>query len=1180
MFSSRSLPFVALAFLQEAVVILAISTSEGLFLKRVGSELLPGAYILSAVVSVLTSLAYTYIRGRFDNRKLALATASGFLAVALGLQGAIASTWKPAFYVYFVAVSVYVMLSRIQLWLSINRRFTTREAKRVFPVLTGAGLAGAIAGGGSIVLLPQSWGSGEYQQVMAAVIVVYLVIFFAATRGDPRSQESQAKQRSASVLEELKQTADSRYIRNIALLILSLMMVRTLVDYQFNRAADARFVEESALIGFLALFRSLINMGAFLSQMLLTQRLILALGVGMGLLVTPAAALAYSTLMLVNFSFYTAVISKVVGRFLFRTLHGTLYQVLFNAIEDFRRDSAMLLCEGFAYSGGTILASVMLWSVVSMGSTAINLLLVLSALVFLFASMRLRSEYLAVLVSSFKSGKTPTPQLMGRLPGSAAMEVRKGSLAALARLKTQEIHPYLLEALGDPSPAIRIEAIRGLTSQGNALVLPALIGRLDQEPDDRVRSQLIQAFGRFRGDLAMDGLFRFLHDRVPRIRADLVEILGTLEGHRYARIILPSLKDSDIRVRANAILAIWRTGDDPMVRSALEVLRVMMTSDNHVERSAAAYVLGQIGSRLAGKLLGTMIEKEQHPRVLRNIVRSLGRTGGDDLVDAILVTYSLAEAPDRPIWINTLKRVGRQSADSFIRAALTGEQYVQILAIEMLGYVPEDQALDTLFDLLKNRNPDIRISALRSLTRFRNPMIEEHIGGLVVHETDERVRATALRRLSGKQSRRLFPELMRGLSSGTDRERANTVEALTALSSRLDQDKKDQILARAQELVTEAPGRLAANAAYCLWKHGHPGGSAAIRKLLQDHRVVSALHVVGQTGDSQFIDDVAPLLKAEDEEVRSRAAAVLERIGAQWNDIADQLTGVDDQCLSDLLKAYADGGEASRVYLRRALKKGTSKLAKGLEDPQIAVRLQVLDLMRIVGEPIGVPRAFALLEDPSASVRLQAAGVFARTDWKEIPPELNRFWRVEVGRIYRYVWSTALLHRVASVQMPSLMELAEALQVRARSAAAALVATLDVLDRDKNFGPISVNMDSDDPRVRAHAMEAFENLAPTEISRSILPILEHSGRNWKRLVKEYYASRERPSGVDTLFGLVRDEDEAVRTAAGEALLDLGERYILEMLEREPAVSILDRAASLAGSIQQDRLRSRREEEEA
>ncbi len=35
-FSARTLPFLLLVFLQEAVVILAMSTAEGLFLKRVG----------------------------------------------------------------------------------------------------------------------------------------------------------------------------------------------------------------------------------------------------------------------------------------------------------------------------------------------------------------------------------------------------------------------------------------------------------------------------------------------------------------------------------------------------------------------------------------------------------------------------------------------------------------------------------------------------------------------------------------------------------------------------------------------------------------------------------------------------------------------------------------------------------------------------------------------------------------------------------------------------------------------------------------------------------------------------------------------------------------------------------------------------------------------------------------
>ena len=114
--ASRVLPFALLSFLQEAVVILATSAAEGLFLKRVGSQLLPGAYLLSAVVSASFSLFYGGIRSRFDSRTLTLGTTLAFGLVTLAVAGPLDASIRPAFYLYLAVVSVFVMIARIQLW--------------------------------------------------------------------------------------------------------------------------------------------------------------------------------------------------------------------------------------------------------------------------------------------------------------------------------------------------------------------------------------------------------------------------------------------------------------------------------------------------------------------------------------------------------------------------------------------------------------------------------------------------------------------------------------------------------------------------------------------------------------------------------------------------------------------------------------------------------------------------------------------------------------------------------------------------------------------------------------------------------------------------------------------------------------------------------------------------------
>ena len=1176
-FSARTLPFLLLVFLQEAVVILAMSTAEGLFLKRVGSASLPGLYLLSALACTVVSVLYSAARARWTGRKLALATTAGFLLLTLAAGGPLAASVRPAFYAYFVVVAVFVMIARIQLWLTINQRFTTREAKRVFPVLTGAGLGGSIVGGAALQFLPEGWGPIEYQRITAAVAFLYLAVqAFQGRAGGagatPAAAPAPAGRQPHQLVGEMRAAAGSRYVRLLALMVVAHMLVLTLVDYQFNRVCDAHFATEAALVGFFGMFRSVTNMGAFASQMLLTQRVMTGLGVGACLVVAPLAAVGYSLGMLLWLGFYTGVMAKLVGRFLQRTVHASLYQVLFNAIAESRRDPAMLICDGMAYSVGTVLASALLWAVVPIGPAAVGLACLAGSALFLVVSYSLRGEYVAILVGSFKGVLGAAQGVVAHIPGADHAEVRKGSLAALGRLKTSAVLPHLLQGLADPHPDVRIEAVKGLASLGNEAVLPELMSRLEHERDDRVRSQLLRAFARFRGSHAIDGFVGFLHDEVPRVRADLVEILGSLRDCRHAELLMPALGDLEVRVRANAVLALWRLGDDRQVRRALETLRELRASADPLQRAAAAYVLGRIGNRLACKLLLEMLEREREPKVLRSVVAALARTGGEGLVDPLLVSYAQADPEDRPVWVSALKRLGRGASEPFVRAALTGEPAVKILAIELLGYAPPEVALDTLLELSRSPELDVRISALRSLTRFSSSRAEARFREIVRHEGNERVRATALRRLSGAQVRRLLPELLRGLETGTEREKANMLEALARLAGRIEPEHRDRFLAAAAGLLDDPSGRLAANAAFAFHRFGDPRGATALVRMLGDHRVRSALYVIGKLGDNQFLEPVCRLLTGTDEALRSRAALVLEKMGTRWNEILRNLGEVSDRRLAELLQASSEAGEPVQGYLRRALADGRGALAAGLADPDAKVRVKILALMQILGEPLQRPEALALLEHEDEEVRGDAAATLSRVEWKELPEGFSRFWSARLDRIYRYVWACGFLHRVATIGMPSLLELARTAADRSRALAKPLAATLDAASSRKDLRSVAANLDDPDPLNRSRALEALENLAPKEIARHLSPLFETEERGWGALAGRYLDGRSLKPGLDWLFGLLRDEDPAVRQAAGTVFLDLSERYLLDLaaLEREGPLS--QRLAGLTGTL--DRLHAR------
>src|SRR5580704_113506 len=124
------------------------STRDALFLQRYGNASLPYADMASAVTVVAVMAIYLRISRRLELRPVLIGTLLSFSATsvafwALGRSGE--SLWiLPALYVW---ASVSAVLLPAQVWTLANYVVTTREAKRLFGIVSGGAICGWIAGG-------------------------------------------------------------------------------------------------------------------------------------------------------------------------------------------------------------------------------------------------------------------------------------------------------------------------------------------------------------------------------------------------------------------------------------------------------------------------------------------------------------------------------------------------------------------------------------------------------------------------------------------------------------------------------------------------------------------------------------------------------------------------------------------------------------------------------------------------------------------------------------------------------------------------------------------------------------------------------------------------------------------------------------------------------------------------
>ena len=135
--------------------------------------------------------------------------------------------------------------------------------------------------------------------------------------------------------------------------------------------------------------------------------------------------------------------------------------------------------------------------------------------------------------------------------------VRREAVVSLGRMSMAEAYGYVLPMIDDPDPLVRAAAARALGTIGNPAGVHRLMGRLEEEPESDVESEIVWALGQI-GDPAAVPLLEkravnSLFNRPPReIRVSAYHALAAI-GTPHALTLLEAAElDRDPEVRKTA----------------------------------------------------------------------------------------------------------------------------------------------------------------------------------------------------------------------------------------------------------------------------------------------------------------------------------------------------------------------------------------------------------------------------------------------------------------------------------------------------------------------------------------------------------------------------------------------------------------------------------------------------
>lgn len=217
---------------------------------------------------------------------------------------------------------------------------------------------------------------------------------------------------------------------------------------------------------------------------------------------------------------------------------------------------------------------------------------------------------------------------------------RVEALLRLDAYATELVAPWLLLALGDPSSAVKREALRLCFEREVVACVPSALAIGSAVTEPMLRVAALRVVGLDPSGAGLDALLGALRDEGESMRAQAAAVLGSAALHgsgrsRATAALLAKLGDLSAVVRQSAVEALGTIGSSD---ATLPIARLLEDAEPAV-RLAAARSLGQIGDPRGVAALVRGLAAVNEPAVVRAIVAALAILPGEAAGTVLLAAF-------------------------------------------------------------------------------------------------------------------------------------------------------------------------------------------------------------------------------------------------------------------------------------------------------------------------------------------------------------------------------------------------------------------------------------------------------------------------------------------------------------------------------------------------------------
>ena len=707
---------------------------DSLFLVKLGATQLPFVFIMIAIVVVPITTLYGRASRAFKPNQLLSVTVALIIATILLLRWLLTLEQDWIFYLFYIYVSIYGILTTSQFWLVANAVFDPSQAKRIFALIGLGGILGASTGGEvtGFIITHFDVATEDLLFICIGFLLICLVLGNViwrlkrredgfpsrAARYNPARKH---KQQSASYIDMFRMISGSRLLLAIVGIIAMTMATASFVDYQFKAVSAAAFPETAGLTAFLGTFYGRLSLVSLLIQLLLTNRLVRLLGVGGAILFLPLGLLVSSGLMLFMPGLFAAVMLRGTDGCFKYSIDKTGRELLFLPVPQEIKNRTKLFVDMFVdrWFRGFAGALLLLFTLVLHFSVRqLSIVVLVFLAIWLSVALLVRKEYVNAFRLALERRSINLDDVRININEASTIKALSKALAG----GNQRQILYALDMLQSVSNDALVENVTPLLRNESREVRLKAIALLDNQKKADVSPEV--------GALLDDG--------DPEVRLAAMRYLcGHAEGDA-GELLNGYIKSADPYLRAAAVVCMVEIGEMedrfPVDTGIIDELLSVEGEAGEVCRTYVARALGYPGAGGMRSYLFRLLD-DFSPAVVREAIHSIGLRRDRRLVPELL--NKLAD--------KRYRAQAREALSSYGNAILgTLHDYLGDTTIpfhvragipRIVAGIQTQEALEMLAGNLDHTDSDLRFLVVKALNKMRSMNPELVVKREVIHQS-------------------------------------------------------------------------------------------------------------------------------------------------------------------------------------------------------------------------------------------------------------------------------------------------------------------------------------------------------------------------------------------------------------------------------------------------------------